>query len=99
MTAMNTQCLSPRLRYADPVEPAATQEANVRHMPLGALVSLPHFRPGTVLSVIAGMIWITQEGIAEDFVLHAGESLRLDHRGAVVAESLEAGATLAVSQP
>ncbi len=43
---------------------------------------------GVVVSVRAGAVWLTQEGDPADYVLRAGEALRLDRDGLALASAL-----------
>lgn len=45
-------------------------------------------RPGTRIQVLAGGLWLTEEGHLEDRFAGAGEWLRLEARGRTVAEAL-----------
>ncbi len=45
---------------------------------------------GAIVRVLAGRVWITQEGDAHDWFLRCGESLRLPRTGRVVIEALSA---------
>lgn len=43
---------------------------------------------------LAGVVWLTREGDAEDYILGAGESLRLANRGRIVAQAIGASARI-----
>jgi hypothetical protein len=50
-----------------------------------------HPAPGSVVSVAAGRVWLTQPGDCADHFVSAGERLRLSGRGPVLVESDGAG--------
>jgi hypothetical protein len=58
-------------------------------LPPGGTVALRLPR-GARVRVLAGRVWITQEGDAHDWFLRCGESLRLPRTGRVVIEALSA---------
>jgi hypothetical protein len=51
---------------------------------------LPAVRSGLLVEVLAGQVVVTQAGHAEDLVLEAGQSVRLDGPGLGVAWALQA---------
>ena len=50
--------------------------------------SLPACRPGARVRVLEGMLWITQEGDAVDYVVSSREEFVCTRAGRVVVESL-----------
>lgn len=53
----------------------------------GSLVRLGNGK-GLLVSVLHGELWITQEGDERDYCVGAGQSLRIERRGLVVASAL-----------
>ena len=53
---------------------------------------------GTLVRVVAGEIWLTQEGAAEDYVLVGGQSFRLDRNGAALAHAFR-GSVVCLEEP
>lgn len=60
-----------------------------RHIERGSLVRLRDGK-GLLVCVLQGELWVTQEGDPRDYLVRAGERLRLERRGAVVASALSA---------
>lgn len=48
--------------------------------------------PGTAIHCTGGMLWITQEGLARDDFLGAGESLRITSIGVTLVEAVSGNA-------
>ena len=57
---------------------------------LNGTMSLDARRPGTRLQVFEGLLWVTQEGDAEDYLIGAGESFVATRPGRLVVQSLAA---------
>lgn len=53
---------------------------------------------GAAITCLTGRLWITQEGDRRDFVLSAGESLRIARGGLTLVSAVEAS-RLAVTPP
>jgi hypothetical protein len=52
---------------------------------------------GATLRVTRGTIWLTQEDVPADVILHAGDSFLVEHEGAPVLESQEAPAVVCMT--
>jgi len=57
-------------------------------IPRGSLLRIDD-GAGVLVHVWEGEIWLTQEGSAEDHVLGAGQSLRLDRNGTAFAQAFQ----------
>ena len=66
---------------------ALTREHHHLHLGAGALAS-GKFERSRLLLVRRGYVWVTQEGRAEDFWLHAGDALIVQPGRAVVIEAV-----------
>jgi Protein of unknown function (DUF2917) len=55
----------------------------VLELPLGSAFKL-RAAQGSALGVTAGLVWITEEGVAEDRFLNAGESYAVKGKGVVI---------------
>lgn len=53
---------------------------------------------GTLLRVMEGVLWVTQEGDLRDYFIAAGQSFRMDRRGVTLAYALDE-ARFALSAP
>ena len=65
---------------------AAPEEMTVR---AGQALSLRGCQLGACIRVLAGMLWITQEGDANDYLVRAEDVFVTTRRGRVVVESLD----------
>lgn len=52
---------------------------------------------GTTITVLTGIIWLTQQNDADDHVLQAGQTHVLTHGGRVVLQSLRGPAAIGIS--
>ena len=66
---------------------ALTREHHHLHLGAGALAS-GKFERSRLLLVRRGYVWVTQEGRAEDFWLHAGDALIVQPGRTVVVEAV-----------
>lgn len=48
-----------------------------------------------LLRVLSGIVWVTVEGDSRDYVLRAGEAMRLDGRGRAAVQALREATILA----
>jgi hypothetical protein len=53
-------------------------------------MSVPECQPGSRIRVLDGVLWITQEGDVNDYLVSAGETFVCTRPGRVVVESLDA---------
>lgn len=71
------------------LSPQARRVSIEKCLPQSALLLLKGDHSGESLSVLSGMVWITQSGSLEDILLGAGESFDIPRKGTVLAESLK----------
>ena len=77
---------------------ATTALSIVQQLPAGAAHTL-HCVAGTVLTVVAGRLWITQSGALEDHFLTPGQSLQVGHGRLVIEADTQSGAQFHLTQP
>ena len=68
-------------------------------LPPGKVVTLRKLRPGTVMSVVTGIAWLTQEGTVGDQVLGTGQALQFTSSNPAVIESLLGEAVIELGNP
>ncbi len=58
----------------------------------GQVESLPGLRPGDAILCTRGVLWVTQAGDPDDYLLRAGEQFLASRPGAVLAQALDESA-------
>lgn len=65
-----------------------SSQINERRLSSQDIQRLAGIHPGDAILVTQGILWVTQEGDPNDYVLSAGERFIANRRGSVVVEAL-----------
>ncbi len=57
-------------------------------------ITLP---PDSLIRVLSGQIWVTEDGVLDDIILAAGQSLALGARGVVLAAATQTPAVVMIA--
>lgn len=83
---MKTQFLSPTSSF--PVAQSADICNDAVHLKNKESTRIKSHGEKLHLKCLSGIVWITQAGDPQDYILHANESLKISRKGAVVVQAM-----------